>query len=95
MGPIAVATARAASLGLWVPRLGAACIQVPISSGPVRIVSPRFIRAAHRADLPVHVWTVNERSAMHELLDLGVDGIMTDRPRVLRDVFVERGLPLA
>jgi glycerophosphoryl diester phosphodiesterase len=35
---------------------------------------------------------VNERSTMHELLDLGVDGIMTDRPRVLRDAFIERGL---
>ena len=94
MGPLAVAVARAASLGLRVPGLGAACIQVPIRSGPVRIVSPRFLRAAHRADLFVQVWTVNESSTMHELLDLGVDGIMTDRPRVLRDVFVERGLPL-
>ena len=52
------------------------------------------LRAAHRAGLLVHVWTVNERSTMHELLDLGVDGIMTDRPRVLRDVFAERGLPM-
>ena len=94
MGPLAVAAARAASLGARVPRMGAACIQVPIRSGRVRIVSPRFIRAAHRAGLPVHVWTVNERAAMHELLDIGVDGIMTDRPRVLRDVFAERGLPL-
>jgi glycerophosphoryl diester phosphodiesterase len=40
------------------------------------------------------VWTVNEPSTMHELLDLGVDGVMTDRPHVLRDVFAERGLPL-
>ena len=94
MGPLAVAVARAASLGRRVPRLGAACIQVPISSGRVRIVSPGFLRAAHRAGLLVHVWTVNERSTMHELLDLGVDGIMTDRPRVLRDVFAERGLRL-
>ena len=94
MGPIAVAVARAASLGLRVPGLGAACIQVPIRSGPVRIVSPGFVRAAHRAGLLVHVWTVNERSTMNELLDLGVDGVMTDRPRVLRDVFAERGLPL-
>ena len=94
MGPLAVAVARAASLGRRVPRLGAACIQVPIRSGRVRIVSPGFVRAAHRAGLLVHVWTVNERSTMHELLDIGVDGIMTDRPRVLRDVFAEHGLPL-
>ena len=93
-GPLAVAVARAASLGPRVPALGAACIQVPIRSGPVRIVTPRFLRAAHRAGLLVHVWTVNERSTMHELIDLGVDGIMTDRPGTLRDVFAERGLPL-
>jgi glycerophosphoryl diester phosphodiesterase len=43
----------------------------------------------------VHVWTVDDAATMAELLDLGVDGIMTDRPRVLRDVFAGRGLPLA
>ncbi|MEA2207463.1 MAG: glycerophosphoryl diester phosphodiesterase [Blastocatellia bacterium] len=92
MGPRAVAVARAASLAGRVPRQGADCVQVPIHSGRVRIVSRGFVRAAHRAGLHVHVWTVNERSTMHELLDLGVDGIMTDRPRVLRDAFAERGL---
>jgi glycerophosphoryl diester phosphodiesterase len=94
MGPRAVAIARSLSLAGRIPRQGAGCIQVPIRSGRVRIVSGRFVRAAHRAGLRVHVWTINERSTMHELLDLGVDGIMTDRPRVLRDVFVERGLRL-
>ncbi len=94
MGPRAVAIARSLSLAGRIPRQGAECIQVPIRSGRVRIVSGRFVRAAHRAGLRVHVWTINERSTMHELLDLGVDGIMTDRPRVLRDVFVERGLRL-
>jgi glycerophosphoryl diester phosphodiesterase len=94
MGPGAVAIARTASLAGAVPRQGAQCIQVPIRSGPVRIVSRRFVRAAHRAGLDVHVWTVNEPSTMHGLLDLGVDGIMTDRPRALRDVFAERGLRL-
>ena len=94
MGPVAVAVARSLSLTGRMPRQGAQCIQVPIHSGRIRIVSRRFVRAAHLAALAVHVWTVNERSTMHELLDLGVDGIMTDRPRVLRDVFVERGLSL-
>ena len=94
MGPGAVAVARAVSLAGRIPRQGAACIQVPIRIGRIRIVSGPFLRAAHRAGMPVHVWTVNERSTMHELLDLGVDGIMTDRPRVLRDVFSERGLRL-
>ena len=84
-----------ASLGGRVPRQGADCLQVPLSRGPFPIVSARFVRAAHRAGLPVHVWTVDEESTMNHLLDLGVDGIMTDRPRLLRNVFAARGLPLA
>ena len=94
MGPRAVAVARAASLAHRVPSQGADCIQVPTHSGRVRIVTGGFVDAAHRAGLHVHVWTVNHPHAMRGLLDLGVDGIMTDRPRALRDVFAERGLPL-
>jgi glycerophosphoryl diester phosphodiesterase len=92
MGPRAVAGARAAALCGLMPRAGADCVQVPLRRGRIPIVTAGFIRAAHRAGLPVHVWTVNAESSMHDLLDLGVDGIMTDRPRLLRDVFAERGL---
>ncbi len=95
MGPRAVAAARTAALTGRMPRLGADCIQVPLHSGPVPIVTAGFVRAAHRAGLPVHVWTVNDEPTMHRLLDLGVDGIMTDRPRLLRDVLAARGLGLA
>jgi glycerophosphoryl diester phosphodiesterase len=94
MGPLAVAVARAASLGARIPRLGAACIQVPVRSGRIPSVTARFVRAAHRARLPVHVWTVNDEPTMQRLLDVGVDGIMTDRPRLLRDVLVARGIGL-
>jgi glycerophosphoryl diester phosphodiesterase len=90
MGPRAVAIARALAATGWMPRQGADCVQVPPRSGRVRVVTPRFIRAAHRAGLPVHVWTVDDAAAMRELLDTGVDGIMTDRPRLLRDVLAER-----
>lgn len=95
MGPRAVAAARAAAAFGRMPRAGADCLQVPLRHGPVPIVTARFVRAAHRAGLPVHVWTVDDEATMHALLDLGVDGIMTDRPRLLRDVFAARGLPLA
>ena len=94
MGPRAVAGARAAALCGLMPRVGADCVQVPLRSGRIPIVTAGFVRAAHRAGLPVHVWTVNTESLMHDLLDLGVDGIMTDRPRLLRDVFAARGLAL-
>jgi len=95
MGPRAVAVARAAALGGRMPRQGADCVQVPIRVGRVRIVTAGFVRAAHRAGLPVHVWTVNDPAAMRDLLELAVDGVMTDRPRVLRDVLAARGVPLA
>jgi glycerophosphoryl diester phosphodiesterase len=94
MGPHAVALARLMAASGRMPALGADCIQVPISRGPFRIVTKRFIQAAHRSGLPVHVWTINDEAAINELLDLGVDGIMSDRVRLLRDVFTRRGLPL-
>ena len=71
--------------------------QVPVSygapSGPkgITVVTERFVRNAHRRGVPVHVWTIDDPVEMHRLLDLGVDGIMTDQPEVLRDVLVERG----
>jgi glycerophosphoryl diester phosphodiesterase len=95
MGPRAVTAARAAALCGHMPRQGADCVQVPLRSGRIPIVTAGFVRAAHRAGLPVHVWTVNAEASMHDLLDLGVDGIMTDRPRLLRDVFAARGLAVA
>lgn len=95
MGPRAVALARmAAALGTM-PRLGADCVQVPPRHRRVRIVTARFVRAAHRRGLPVHVWTIDDAGTMRALLDLGVDGIMTDRLRLLRDVLAERGLSVA
>jgi glycerophosphoryl diester phosphodiesterase len=68
------------------------CAQVPARLGRARFVDARFVAGAHRIGVPVHVWTVNDRAEMVRLLDLGVDGIMTDRPRLLKEVFQRRGL---
>lgn len=58
---------------------GAVALQVPECVGPLRIVSPRFVDAVHAAGAEVHVWTVNDPVDMVRLLDLGVDGLVTDR----------------
>jgi glycerophosphoryl diester phosphodiesterase len=67
------------------------CAQVPARIGRRAFVDARYLRAAHAAGLAVHAWTVNDRAEMERLLDLGVDGIMSDRADVLRDVLVRRG----
>ncbi|GAA4625369.1 glycerophosphodiester phosphodiesterase [Cellulomonas oligotrophica] len=67
------------------------CVQVPVAQGRVRVVDAGTVAAAHAAGRQVHVWTVNDPGQMHRLLDLGVDGIVTDRADLLRDVLRERG----
>ncbi|GHH75994.1 glycerophosphoryl diester phosphodiesterase [Streptomyces sulfonofaciens] len=73
------------------PRRSAVCAQVPVEQSGVRVVDRRFVRAAHARGLQVHVWTVDDPDRMHRLLDLGVDGIMTDQIKTLRAVLEERG----
>jgi glycerophosphoryl diester phosphodiesterase len=91
MGQVATALAFAASRSGRMPGFHADCLQVPQRWGRLRI-DRRFVIAAHRAGLPVHVWTVDDESEMELLLDLGVDGIMTDRPLVLKRVLESRGM---
>lgn len=91
MGPRDVARLRAASMGVPSGRFAAACAQVPTRQGPIPLVDRRFVLAAHDRGLRVHVWTIDEPDEMRRLLDLGVDGIMTDRPDLLRAVLEERG----
>lgn len=66
-------------------------LQVPVRYGAVTVVTAGFVRRAHRHGLHVHVWTINEPAEMHRLLDLGVDGIVTDRADLLKAVLQERG----
>lgn len=70
---------------------GAVCVQVPPRHRGLTVVTPQFVRRAHRLGLQVHVWTIDDAPTMHRLLDLGVDGIVTDRPTVLRSVLADRG----
>lgn len=71
---------------------GVPCAQVPDRLGPLPVVTPRLVELAHARGQRVHVWTVDDERDMDRLLDLGVDGIMTDRIAVLREVMQRRGL---
>jgi glycerophosphoryl diester phosphodiesterase len=92
-GPVGVGLSR------YAPRLLAErllsgrgdALQVPHRHKGLHIVTPRFVARAHAAGRPVHVWTVDEPDEMDLLLDLGVDGLISDRTDVLRDVLVRRG----
>ena len=66
-------------------------VQVPVRQGPIPVTTARMVRRAHALGLAVHVWTIDDPQEMDRLLDLGVDGLMTDRPAVLRERFEQRG----
>ena len=102
LGPdLATSLGRRAVAALWLASRsgrggvrvtrGLAAAQVPPRSGRITVVDRRFVDHAHRLGLQVHVWTIDEPAQMHHLLDLGVDGIMTDHITVLRDVYQARG----
>ena len=72
-------------------RLAFGCVQVPVTYRNVTVVTGAFVDAAHARDVQVHVWTIDDPAEAHRLLDLGVDGILTDKPTVLRRVLEDRG----
>jgi glycerophosphoryl diester phosphodiesterase len=80
----------ASRMGRTVPT-AATALQVPVQMRGMRVVDDRLVGSAHAAGLAVHVWTVNRPGDMTRLLDLGVDGLVTDRPDLLRQVMEERG----
>ena len=95
--PAEVVRLRADSWGVPTGKLDADCAQVPprhpIFAGlSIPVVDAAFLRAAHTRGMPVQVWTVNDDAEMERLLDLGADGIMSDRVTALKDVFKRRGL---
>ncbi len=72
---------------------GPVCVQVPPRTARVRVVTEALLDEAHARGWPVHVWTIDDAHQMHELFDRGVDGIITDRPTVLRSVLEGRKRP--
>jgi glycerophosphoryl diester phosphodiesterase len=91
-GPVAVAATRVGAAVRGLIRDDGVAFQVPHRHRGVSIVTPQFVRRAHAAGRHVHVWTIDDPEEMRDLLDLGVDGLITDRTDVLRTVLEERGL---
>jgi glycerophosphoryl diester phosphodiesterase len=94
LGPRGVAALRLSSYSpraAGLVRIQAGCAQVPLQLGGRALVDERFVAAAHERGLQVHVWTVDDPAECEAMLDLGVDGIMTDRPAMLRELLEKRG----
>jgi glycerophosphoryl diester phosphodiesterase len=87
-GPPAAPAGRGTPLALAerLARTGVRCAQVP-----AQVATPAFVSRAHALGLHVHAWTINSPGLMRDLLDIGVDGIMTDETVALRDVLISRG----
>ena len=96
-----VATSAGASEAIWFYTLqkmymgsayspDAQAMQVPESWGDLRVADRRFVEAAHARNMRVQVWTVNDVETMRRLLEIGVDGIMTDYPQRLIKLLKER-----
>jgi len=85
-----IACSRGRIRPVGVSRSGGAFAHVPMRLGRLPIHSERVIARAHDLGIRVVVWTVDDPGTMRTLLDAGVDGIITDRPDVLREVLVSR-----
>lgn len=101
-GRVATSASRRECLQFWLAsrskltsllRPAYQALQIPVQVGRVALLTPRLIEAAHRAGVAVHVWTINDAAEMHRLLDLGVDGLMSDYPDRLRSVVLARSRP--
>ena len=91
-----VRLAYAARSGATASRLsgrlpGAEFVHVPRYYGMLPVYSQRLVELAHDLGLRVMVWTIDDAAVIAGLLDEGVDGVITDRPDVLRDVLIARG----
>jgi glycerophosphoryl diester phosphodiesterase len=74
----------------WMFRPAYAALQIPVRHGMLKLATKRFLEAAHSRNVRVDVWTVDDPAEMRRLLDLGADGIMSNRPDLLSRVLDER-----
>ena len=92
MGQLEVMYLLMRSYGIPIQRSVGCCAEIPFSQWGVQIVTERFLKCAHEENKLVIVWTIDDEKEMKNLIDLGVDGLMTDCPSILCKVLNERNL---
>jgi len=86
MGPKEIFKLLLSSFGLYNKKVFGDCLQVPIYHYGIKLVTRRFVKYVQSIGLKIHVWTINDVKTMEKLIDLDVDGIITDRPKLLKEV---------
>ena len=80
------------SVGIGLKATMSQCAQIPLKQWGVPVLTRKFIEIAKKQNKLVHVWTIDNKDQMFELIEFGVDGLMTDKPSVLKEAMVEKGL---
>ena len=75
-----------------ISKVSTPCLQLPYYRKGFKVITPNLIRDAHRFNKKVHAWTIDDPVQMNELLDMGIDGIMTDSPKLLKSEIAKRGI---
>ena len=91
-GPREVTAMTLGAISATAGENGPNCLQIPVKQGPINLASKRFINRCRKAGLPVHYWTIDDPILIHDLIDRGADGIMTDQPAILKTALVSRDL---
>ena len=86
MGPNEVSKMLLSSFGLYKKTIIGDCLQVPMYYYGIKVVTKRFVDFVHSKGLKICVWTINDEKTFKKLIDIGVDGIITDKPKLLFQV---------
>jgi glycerophosphoryl diester phosphodiesterase len=80
------------SIGISFKQTENDCAQIPVKQWGVPVLTKRFLNIAQQQNKFVHVWTIDDKDQMFELIEFGVDGLMTDKPSILKEAMMEKGL---
>ena len=86
MGPSEIFKLFLSSYGLYRKKIPGNCLQIPIYQYGIKLATKRFVKYAQSIGLKIHIWTINDEYTMKKLIEIGVDGIITDRPKLLKDI---------